>query len=755
MGGAAACEHDAVLGRIPDRVKSFFRAPEAPERSERASAWIWPFVVVAAAVAFNLWVLRAEALPVRYPNDAAVHRSMVQWAADRIQGGHLPFDGWYPDLSLGSSRFHHYQSLPHVLTGAVATVIGSERAVAWSTYLLLSFWPFAVYFGGRLLGWGRWPSALAALASPLIVSQPGLGYEYGSYIWRGYGTWTQLWGAWLLPFAWGLSWRAVHERHSYAGAAVVLALTVAVHLLTGYLALLSLGVFVLVKPSDLLRRLGRAALVGFGSLLIAAWVVWPLLADRLWTVQDEFSRGKPFYDSFGASQVMRWFVSGEIFDRWRFPVLTVLFGVGLVVCAWRFRREPRARALLGVATLSLLLFFGRSTLGPVLRLLPGSGDLFLRRFVFGVHLAGLYLIGLGALRALHLVHAVADRIWRRPIAVPVLMIGAAVLTVGALAPAWTERSRFAELGGTWIHEQEEYDRTDGADAAALIALAEEMGPGRFYAGSRSNWGPTYRVGQVPMYAVLLSESVEGVGFTRPTWSLSSPIEYRFSDVNPAHYELFDARYVILPTGRTPPAGAAEIASRGRHVLWQMQTGGYFGVVDVLPPIQADRTDLGIQMADWLRSRDMAEGRFPSVAFEGRPAAPPTDGEHSPGRVLIEAADLRNGRAVARVRMRREAAVILKTSFDPRWQVTIDGRAAEPWMLAPSYLGVIVPPGSHRVAFVYEPFPRYDVMFLIGAVTLATLAFGPRALRRRRGRSATERERDEEAEPRLEVEGGAA
>jgi len=58
-------------------------------------------------------------------------------------GGHLPPDGWDPDLELGSSRFHHYQSLPHILTGYVATVIGSERAVAWSLYLLLSFWPFA------------------------------------------------------------------------------------------------------------------------------------------------------------------------------------------------------------------------------------------------------------------------------------------------------------------------------------------------------------------------------------------------------------------------------------------------------------------------------------------------------------------------------------------------------------------------------------------------------------------------------------
>ena len=58
---------------------------------------------------------------------------------------------------------------------------------------------------------------------------------------------------------------------------------------------------------------GRAALVGIGSLFVAAWVVVPLLADRLWTVNDEYSRaGKICYDSFGAKKILMWFASGEL-----------------------------------------------------------------------------------------------------------------------------------------------------------------------------------------------------------------------------------------------------------------------------------------------------------------------------------------------------------------------------------------------------------------------------------------------------------
>ena len=95
-----------------------------------------------------------------------------------------------------------------------------------------------------------------------------------------------------------------------------------------------------------------------------------------------------------------------------------LFAFGLVLCAIRWRRDERSRAVLAVALLSLLLFFGRSTLGPLLRLLPGSGDLFLRRYVFGVHLAGLYLMGIALAWAGRMAFVRLRRFLPEPRAVP-------------------------------------------------------------------------------------------------------------------------------------------------------------------------------------------------------------------------------------------------------------------------------------------------------------------------------------------------
>ena len=710
-------------------------------------------MVVAVAVVFNLWVLRAEATPVQNLNDGSVHRSMIGWAEDRWRTGHLPLDGWYPQLALGSSRFHHYQSLPHVVTGIVAIPIGSERAYSWTLYLGLALWPIAVFSGGRLLGLGGWRSAGAALVSPLVASAPTLGYEWGSYAWRGYGTWTQLWGMWLLPFAWGLGYRAVVRGRAYAWAALVVGLTIAVHLLTGYLALLSLGVFVLLRPTRLRERIGRAALVAIGAMLVAAWVVVPLLLDRDFTIQDEFSRGKVFYDSFGARRILSWMVSGELFDRNRIPVITILAGLGLLLCLRRWRRDERARAVVALGLLSLLLFFGRSTLGPLLRLLPGSGDLFLRRYVFGVHLAGLYLAGVAMAWLGRIALArIRTRVPRPEVALAALLVVGLVV----LAPAWNERRAWAAQGAEWIHEQKEFDATDGADVAALVSIAERRGPGRLYAGSRSNWGNAYRVGQVPVYAELLNLDVDAVGFTRPTWSLSSPAEYRFRDSDPALYDVFDIRYIIQPIDREPAVEARLVAERGRHALWEVSGDGPVEVVDTSVPISADRTNLGVRISPWLTSGLPEADVYPAIAFAGVDAPGPTlpDGALPPepaGRVIEVSLELADGRSFAVVETRRPAAVILKASFDNRWRVSVDGEELQAQMFAPSLVGRVVPPGRHEIEFEYVPFPRYDLLLALGVVTFAALLLLPGRLARRRSSghaAAMTQERDAERAGRI-------
>ena len=675
---------------------------------------------MAAAVAFGLVVLWPERRDVWYLNDASVHRSMVRWAADRIRDGHLPFDGWYPYLSLGASRFHHYQSLPHITT-ALVSLVGGEATFRWSLYLLLACWPIAVYAGGRLLGLGPWPAAVAAVVSPLLSSAPGLGYEWGSYVWRGSGTWAQLWGMWALPFAWGLSWQAIAKGRRLWLAALVLGLTICVHLLTGYLALVSLAVFVLVTPREFWRRIARAGVVAAGALLAAAWMLVPLLTDAGWTVNDEFSRGTIYYDSFGAKRILRWLVIGDVFDAGRLPVLTVLLAVGVVAAVIQARRREAPRVLIGLGLASLLLFFGRPTLGPIIDLLPGGGDLFLRRFISGVHLAGIYLIGLGGVYLVHLCASLARR-WT-PSPVPIVA-AAAVIAVLVLVPASWERVRFESRGATWIDEQARAEATDGVGFAALVERTRGLGPGRIFAGLRGPAVAAYRVGQVPGFAALLNLQADGVGFTRPTWSLMSPAEYRFENGNAVHRELFGVRYVILPEDQPIPS-AERIAQVGRHVLWRIPDVTYLDVVDTIAPIAADRWNLGTQMASYLTSGLFADRRVPTIAFGGRPAARPTLGPRDlpgtpPGVVVDERADPESGVFEGTVDLERPGVVLVKASYDPRFVATVDEVEVETQMLAPAMVGIPAPAGRHEVRLEYHPYPGYLWLFGVGVAAIVGL-----------------------------------
>jgi hypothetical protein len=540
---------------------------------------------------------------------------------------------------------------------------------------------------------------------------------------------------WALPFAWGLSWQAVAKGRRLWLGALAVGLTILFHLLTGYLALLTLGVWVLLRPSELPRRLLRAVVVGLGALAVAAWMLVPLIADAGWTVNDEFSRGTIYYDSFGAPQILRWLASGEIFDEARVPVVTVLAATGLAFTLVRWRSREPARAVVAAGLLSLLLFFGRPTLGPILDLLPGGGDLFLRRYISGVHLAGIYLAGLGAtwlgVSTLRLLRSSAPR-WVRNAGVTVAVLAA----VSALVGMALERAAFEAQGGRWIDEQRAAQATDGAEFEALVEAAHADGLGRIYAGLRAGGASAPRIGQVPSYIALLALDADAVGFTRPTWSLMSPAEYRFDIRDEGLRRLFGVRYWIQATGDAVPEGATEVSRAGRWVLQRFEDAGYIQVVDTVPALPADREHLGQMTSFVLRSDLPARSILPTVSFGGRAGGPATLGpddlpDAPPGSVVESFAGPSDGTFSAEVDLERPGVVMLAASFDPRWAAVVDDRAVRPFMVAPGVLGVLVPPGLHRVLFTYQNYGNYAVLILGSVVALLSIWGGEAWLRRRR------------------------
>ena len=712
--------------------------PETTEASSQGRSW-WrfaPWIFVAGACIFGLLTMSGELTVVQPVNDESVHFEMVGWAVGQMhQGNILPLDGWFPYLSLGDAQFSHYQSLPHLITAYFSLVFGAASAERWAGYLLFALFPLSVYAGSRMLGWSSWAAGGAALVTPLLVSVTGYGYESFSYTWLGNGLWSQEWGMFLLPFAWGLSWRAVHGtgRGKYALAALVVGLTIAMHFLTGYFALLSVGVFVIVLWRGLLPRIGRAAIVFGGAALVASWVVVPLITDSAYFNLSQFNQNTFWLNSWGAPKVLGWLFTGQVFDAGRFPIVSLLVALGTVVCVVRFRCDVRARALLGLMALSLVLFSGRPTFGFILNLLPGSSDLLLHRYLMGVQLAGVMLAGVGLTWAGETVVQLVRR-WRPRIRLVPLaagLIGAAVLLT---LPAWFDRAAYAASDSASIAVQVSADQTDGAALDVLINDITTRGGGRTYAGMPGNWGAQYLIGQVPVYEYLADNSVDAIGFLLRTPSLVTDNEAYFNQNDLADYQLYNVRYVLMPAGMQPPVAATLIASSGRHRLWLVSTTGYLQVVDTAGIVAANRADMATQMQPYLNSTFFNHGQLATVAFNGGAAAAPTlpigaSPTTSPGSssdVLVEAAD---GYFAGEVSAVRTATVVLKATYDPRWHVLVDGKAATPYMVVPGFVAVTVTPGQHVVVFQYIAYSHYPLLLGMGALTLLLLALGPWVWRR--------------------------
>jgi hypothetical protein len=710
-----------------------------------------PLVLVGAAVLFGLWSLRSELTVVPYPNDSSVHEEMALFAAQLFAHGHFPLDSWYPFLGLGSPQFLHYQSLGVMLTGLVGVIFGVATTFAWTLYLLLASWPISVYVSARLFGWDRWPSAIAAAAAPFIIGSTGVGFEQVTYLFSGFGVWTQLWAMWTLPLAWAFSWRAVSERKYVLPAVLFVSLTAAFHFLTGYLAFIPLALWPFIKPSEILRRILRAAIVGIGALLVSAWVVIPLISYGNWAALNEFLQHSPDTDSYGARQILTWLIEGNIYDYGHFPVVTIFVFFGLVACVARFKKDLRARALVCIWVLSLVLYFGRPTLGPLFDLLPGSRDLFLRRFVMGVQLSGLYLAGVGVVALYEVIRQLARRYGPRIVSalssgrmrIAVRRIGLAGLFVLVFAPAWTQTSSTDIANGQAIAYQQQQDNVVGKELAVIVARIKVLGGGRTYAGldAPGNWGLNLVVGDTAVFKVLAADEVPEVGYTLRTASLMSDPESYFDEYLPADYSLFAVRFMILASGSPPPVPAHQILHSGPFTLWTVKSAGYVQVVDTTAPLVENRSDIGAQSAAFVRSNLAEEAIYPTVAYNGQPAATPTIPAGiapmgAPGTVIRDEADLTSGYVRATIVAHRTSVVLLKASFDPGWTVRVDGVIAQPEMIAPAYIGVTVRPGTHSVVFQYKGYRDYPLLFGIAVLTILLFLLGPwiwkRASTRRRG-----------------------
>ena len=689
-------------------------------------------LVLGLVVAFDLFLTRHLLRLASWPNDLPFHLSMVDWASGRWEAGQIPVDGWYPRLSGGLPQFHLYQSLPHVITGALGTAIGSQRALHLTLWVLVGTWPVAVYLGARALGLSKVAAAAAAVAAPLLRSVTGYGFEPFSYTWLGNGLWSQAWGMWVAPLALGWSARAVRTGERYGRAVAAVGLTVAFHLPTAWFVLVAFGLWLLVRPATWRSAGPRAIGLGVLSVLASAWVLVPFLVDRWASNVSSFNDQGHFSDSFGARRVLGWLAAGDLLDAGRLPVLSVVALVGLVLALARWRSDrPGEREAVVIAALSLVLFIGRDPLGPVIALLPGSSQVFLHRYVATLQYGQLLLLGVAV-----------DAAWRwwkdRPppvAAKPVVRFGALAL-VAALVLFIPVRStvRYVDRDRAAVEYQEGVDRTVGSEVSELVAIAEARGGGRISGGRLYGAGRTFRVGSVPVPIWLSQVPVDAIGFTLRVSALSADLETYIDDTSVADLDAFGVRFMLVPRGSSPPKGTWFVAARGDYQLWEVPGDGYLSVVDLLgPPLEVANTDLATELLPVMRVQGGSPTAVRQLELNGRSptvAATTDNPGERPGSVLADDLDLDAGRASATVDLDRDAALVIKANWHPRWKATVDGKEVPVVAVAPTWTAVPVPAGEHQVELTYDPWSGTWLLGPLAALAVvAGWVWSRRSLRR--------------------------
>jgi hypothetical protein len=637
-----------------------------------------------------------------------------------------------PAWGLGFPVFHYYQNLPHVLVVAAwkasfgaLRLVEAFQLVAW---LAVATLPIPVYLAVRKLGFGR-AGAVAAGALSLWIRTDYLhGLDLESYTWQGLGQFTQAVGGWFLPL--GLAWTvaAVRDGRGFGLAALFMTLTLLSHFALGYMALMAAGLFALLAPREIPRRLGRLAIVAAATLAASAYVVVPIFRDfAYYNVSALVPSWK--YHSFGHEVVLGRLVRGELFDFGRAPVLTVLVGIGIAAAAIRARRDEPSRFLVAVFALFLALYFGRPTWGKLLDLLPLGSGFHYSRAIYLVHQAGAMLAGVAA----------ADLL-RRLARVPRLGAAAAVAAgLLAAAPMLAERTAYLRRNAGLVREAALAYAAERADLEAALALAREDRLGRTYAGfgrpGGPPWGGAFMVGWAPVYSWLPIREIDALGYLHHMWSLNADVHDEFDERRPDHYRVFNVRRILAPDGVATPQFAAPLARFGRFRVLGVDGPGYVELVDAPYPVSVPKRNVSRLHAAWFRGPLPAAGVHPVVRLREVDAA-------SEGAYLADGVDIRLPAAdvpdeprgevlsverrgedfFAEVRVDRPCHLLLKMSFHPGWRALVDGAAAETVQLMPSYVGVPLAPGTHRVELSWEPGPLKGRLLAAGLLVLAA-SFG--------------------------------
>ena len=620
-------------------------------------------------------------IPVPSVNDDMLHYLFITNASNVLATGGNVFDHWLSQIDLGLPQFLFYQHLPHLFVIALQrlTLDNVDLLTVFNVvrYVLLVAFPLTVFWSMRRMGFSHVASAISAAVASLLSGGQLYGFEYDSYVWRGWGMYTQLWAMHLSFITLACVYTALNTGRGMALAIIAFSALVLSHLVYAYMMAITILVILLIgmNRANAPTRVVRLGLIGGLAAVISSYMWLPFIGFI------PFDNATPYlqpykYDSFGAPQILSWLASGQLFDVGRLPVLTLLLAVGIVAVVVA-RRRPAVLVLV-LFVVWLVLYFGRPTVAFLVDLLPLADSLLLHRFIGSVDLAAIVLMGVGGAWLWMLITRTG-----RPIG---LLAGTAAALL-LLAPVIQERFSWYDLNTAWMRRSQVAVTAD-ANAASIIATLKALPPGRVFAGLPATWGPRIHDGDVPFYDLLPFYGIAGAPPPTEAMSLNSDYIWDFNDRNLAQYDLYNVRYVVAPTGLAMADFLKPLKQAGPYTLYEAPTSGYAEFVNIVgwEPV-ADQTALFTRNRPWVNGNGPAQKNYvaydypsDSAVASGRPAPGCPDG----GQILSQDVGLERFAFVVNCSV--DSPLVIKATYHPNWQVQIDGQPAKTFMLSPSYIG---------------------------------------------------------------------
>jgi len=695
------------------------------------------FALIFLAVLFSAVFLLPEATVSTFElNDEAMHITATTGASVALAHNLDPTDFWLSNIDIGFPIFHYYQHLPHVIPALIdritAPILPLTHLFDILRYLLLVLFPVSIYWAMRRFGFDYLPAGIAGFVAPLLSANGLFGIEYGSYLWMGFGIYSQLWAMFFLPPALAEIYCLIkRDNGSWLLSVLLSAVVLLSNLIYGYILIVSVVLFIFLKPdiSEIFTRIKRALLFYFVTALVTAYFFIPCFLDFSY-----YNRSIWFdplkYNSTGAVDILTKLLTGELFDFGRLSIITALFFIGIVIVITQWRDE-KYRVLLALTIFWLLVYFGQPTWGAILNLLPFSQNLHFHRFVGVFQIGAVMVIGAGL-----------ALLWERIKLTPFsetsskLPIVAVVVFMLVMSPVLFERAQTFQNDGMWKTNSQNEFLARSAGITDIKDTFASLPPGRVYVGMPADFGktPSYVIGYVPMYSVLPQLGLDAFGYAYTAFPLVTDVRLGFDNTKIEQYNLFNIRYVLLAKAWTPAFYYTKLKSFDEFDLYQVPTTGYFDLVDVPAVFYGNTGNFYYPNNKWFVSQLPAQKQHPIVELStnipanthGLPVysyAEVTDQLVSSlskvqpsGGTLSNETISPNVYSVQAV-VDRDCYLMLKTSYHPGWEVTVDEKKVAPVMLTPGFIGVPVTTGTHQVEFIYKPSSIRYPLFCLGALLL--------------------------------------